>query len=445
MTRLHVLPPAPAAFLVVAVLLAAVPVARAQPAGPRQLFPEPPPVAAPGDAAPEDVVPADDPAALPPQDEAAETPSVAVAPLAPPGLGALGLPAAAEALGRPLWGAEAAPGLAAALSRLPERVDDPTLRRLQRDLLLAPGPRGGAGAEVLRARSGRLIAMGEAEAAADLLALAPDGEAGLALPKAEALLAADRIEPGCALVDAAAADDAVWDGARLACAAIRGDAARVELDLALQAERGRPVDPLLASLAAALAGGGRAALKAAPPPDPLLLPLLRRTPLQPEPKVLAAASPAVRRAVALNPNVPAGLAPPAAEPPPPVTLPGLDGRPVADWRKALGSVAEARRARWLAALDGLGAAPPDPVLDDLPETSRRLAGGRVDLAAWRGLERAAAGAERGPVLLHLLLLLDGRPHEASPLALRAALASLRDLGLEAEARAVAAAGLAGKG
>ena len=55
-----------------------------------------------------------------------------------------------------------------------------------------------------------------------------------------------------------------------------------------------------------------------------------------------------------------------------------------------------------------------------------------------------AGISRGLALLDLLTLLDGRPAEAAPLALRAAVAALRGLRLEADARAVAAAGLAGR-
>jgi hypothetical protein len=72
-----------------------------------------------------------------------------------------------------------------------------------------------------------------------------------------------------------------------------------------------------------------------------------------------------------------------------------------------------------------------------------VTGGRVDLSAWRGLDQAMAEGARGATLLELLILLDGRPAEAAPLALRAALAALRALGLEADARAVAAAGLVG--
>jgi hypothetical protein len=421
----------------------------------------------PAEELPEESPPAraDDPALVPepaPPPPAADV-AVGVTALAPPGLGAVGLPRAAEALqgggggaGRPLWGGEAPDGLAAALARLPARVDDPALRRLQRDLLLAPGPRTGAGEDVLAARVERLLAMGEAQAAADLLGQAPDpGSAALAPTRVATLLAADRVEPACAQVERAVApppgggdgEDRFWAEARLVCAALGGDDARVELGLSLLAERGRPADPLLASLLLAAGDGARPAvtLREAPPPNPLLLPLLRRVPLRPEPAAFAAAAPPVIQAVAQNPTVPAALAPPAAEPPQPgPALPGLDGRasPVADWPAALESVPAPRRARWLAALDGLGAGPPEPALAGLPEAARLTPAEGIDLAAWRGLERALGEAPRGPILLRSLLLLDGRPREAAPLALRAALSALRGIGLEPAAREVAAAALA---
>lgn len=418
------------------------------PAGPRQLFPDLSP------EEPSEDTPADDPA--PETVDTAPVPAVVgVTALAPPGLGAIGLPRAAEGLGaaggRPLWGPEAPEGLAAALARLPARVEDATLRRLQRDLLLAPGPRTGAGEDVLTARVGRLLAMGESQAAAELLGQVPDpGSAALAPTRAAALLAADRVEPACTLVDRAEGEERFWAEARLVCAALRGDTARLTLGLSLLAEQGRPAGPLLSSLLLASGGAGQppVALREAPPPDdPLLLPLLRRVPLRPERAALANAAPPVVQAVAQNPTVPAALAPPAAEPPPSgPPLPGIDGRspPVADWAAALESVPAARRARWLAALDGLGAGPGEAVLAGLPEAARVVPTGRIDLAAWGGLERATAAREgpRGPVLLQALLLLDGRPREAAPLALRAALAALRGIGLEPAAREVAASALA---
>ena len=344
-----------------------------------------------------------------------------------------------------MWGEQAAPpDLAARLARLPARVEDPVLRRLQRDLLLAPGPLSGAGDDAVRARVDRLVAMGEPAAAVDLLDTLPDKGAAFGPLRATALLAADRVDEACGLADQAGGEDPGWAEVLLVCAALRGDRAKADLLLGLAAEQGTVPDPLLGRLVRALGGTERVPLKEPPPADPLLLPLLRRVPLEPQPKVLAAAPLSVRQAVAQNPNVPAGLAPPAAEPPAPPSLPGLDGNAPADWPAALKTVPEPLRGRWLAVLDGLGLAPPDPVLLDFPPAARAVGGGRVDLAAWRDLERDAGRDPRGLALLDLLTLLDGRPADAAPLALRAAVAALRGLGLEADARAVAAAGLAGR-
>ena len=378
-------------------------------------------------------------------DQTVETPAIGVAPLAPPGLAASGVPRAEEALGGPLWAGAAPAALAARIARLPARIDDPVLRRLQRDLLLAPGPAAGAGADVVRARVDRLLAMGEALAAAELLTVLPPSPAGEELDdlRVAAMLAADQVAPGCGIVDQVTDETAPWPAARLVCAALQGDDARVELLLSLMAERGQPADPLLASLANAVGSSERVALREPPPADPLLLPLLRRAPLQPQPRAIADAPPAARQALVENPTIPAGLAPPAAEPGVLPAYPGLDGRAPADWQQALRAVPAPVRPRWLAALDGLGAGPVDAALAEMPAAATTLQGGKVDLVAWRGLEQAMEEQARGATLLELLILLEGRPAAAAPLALRAALSGLRSLGLDADARAVAAAGLVG--
>jgi hypothetical protein len=378
-------------------------------------------------------------------DQTVETPAIGVAPLAPPGLAASGVPRAEEALGGPLWAGAAPAALAARIARLPARIDDPVLRRLQRDLLLAPGPAAGAGADVVRARVDRLLAMGEALAAAELLTVLPPSPAGEELDdlRVAAMLAADQVAPGCGIVDQVTEETAPWPAARLVCAALQGDDARVELLLSLMAERGQPADPLLASLANAVGNSERVVLREPPPADPLLLPLLRRAPLQPQPRAIADAPPAARQALVENPTIPAGLAPPAAEPGVLPAYPGLDGRAPADWQEALRAVPAPVRPRWLAALDGLGAGPVDAALAEMPAAATTLQGGKVDLVAWRGLEQAMEEQARGATLLEILILLEGRPAAAAPLALRAALSGLRSLGLDADARAVAAAGLVG--
>ncbi|MGD9508090.1 MAG: hypothetical protein AB7X49_06010, partial [Geminicoccaceae bacterium] len=57
---------------------------------------------------------------------------------------------------------------------------------------------------------------------------------------------------------------------------------------------------------------------------------------------------------------------------------------------------------------------------------------------WHGFDVASLDEQRGGLLLHLLLLLDGRPEEAAPVTLRRALDGLLALGLDQDAKALAA-------
>ena len=402
--------------------------------GPRSLFPELP--SAPAEPALPEPLP----------DQTVETPAIGVAPLAPPGLAASGVPRAEEALGGPLWAGAAPAALAARIARLPARIDDPVLRRLQRDLLLAPGPAAGAGADVVRARVDRLLAMGEALAAAELLTVLPPSPAGEELDdlRVAAMLAADQVAPGCGIVDQVTDETAPWPAARLVCAALQGDDARVELLLSLMTERGQPADPLLASLANAVGSSERVALREPPPADPLLLPLLRRAPLQPQPRAIADAPPAAApgpgaRTRPSRPGSPRRRPSPACSPPIQASTaarPPTGSRPCAPCRHRCGRAGSPPSTVWAQARSTRHwrrcRLPP-----------RRCQGGKVDLVAWRGLEQAMEEQARGATLLELLILLEGRPAAAAPLALRAALSGLRSLGLDADARAVAAAGLVG--
>ena len=98
-----------------------------------------------------------------------------------------------------------------------------------------------------------------------------------------------------------------------------------------------------------------------------------------------------------------------------------------------------QRARWAALVDGLGMAIPDTVWAELRQTVRR--GART---AARACACGAASSspdlqeQRGAMLLFVLLLLDGRPEAAAPVTLRRALDALLALGLERDARALAA-------
>lgn len=402
--------------------------------GPRPLFGDLPPPAAPG---PLPLPDGDEPLSAPPLIEAT--------PLAAPSLALVGQAEAAAMLGGEPWpDGVAPPDLAAEITALPARIDEPTLYRVQRALLLAPGSPA-SGAEVFRARAAKLVAMGAVEDAAALMELVPAGLRGPAIEE-QALaidLAADRLDRACARRPSAGPESPVWALTGILCAAVDGERGRAELGLELAEERGRPAPPLFARLVRALGGEERVRLEAAPPTDPVLLPLLRRAPLEPTRAALREATPPVRRALAVNERVPAGLRPPIEDlgrRTAPAILPGLDGRLPPRWTEALAQVPEGSRALYLALAGTLGAAAPDAVWATLPEAARR-AGPMPDLARWQALSRARAEGGRGPALLAMLRLLDGSAGEAAPLTLAAAVETLAGLGLQDDARSLAAGAL----
>jgi hypothetical protein len=402
--------------------------------GPRRLFPEaaPTPIPEPPAAAAPESVPA--PATRP---EAIE-----IAPLAPPTLAALGATSAEDALGGPAWTGGALPELPLLLERLPTTIAEPTLRTLQKALLLAPGPSEGAPRELFFLRVDRLLAMAEPEAALELLALVPANTEGPELEARRALagFAADQTDTACAAAAAQQAATPPWPQARLVCAALARDAGVVETGLDLLAARGQPVDPLLAELARATAGERRMALPARVPDDPLLLPLLRRVPLDLDATAVGSLPAPVRRAIALNKEVPTAVRTAAGTParPGPSVRPELNGRAPGDWSSALAAVPPERRALWAALADGLGLELPAAVWAELARQPAEPATPAPQLALWRGFEVARLEERRGAMLLYTLLLLDGRPEAAAPVTVRRALDALVGLGLVPTARALAA-------
>lgn len=428
-----------AGLALTALSVAALP-AWAQGTGPRQLFPQPPPIAAPPRAEP--ALPRAQP--LPaPEAEPAPSQQIQVEVLPPPTLAVLGLPAAAAALGPDLWPGPASAQLDALLARLPASVPEPTLQELQKTLLLAPGPRLGGSRSSFLIRVERLLAMAEAQAALDLLGLVPaDSESDeIADLRLRALFAADRVEEACAMAQAGDAPRSPWAEARIVCAALTADTAAVELGLEVLVERSLPASPSLATLARAVATGQRVAIDEVLPDEPVLLPLLRRAPLDLDAALAARQPRPVRAALASNQGL-ASAVREAATPPPrpgPSIRPELNGAAPASWEGALAGVPADRREAYLALVDGLGLTPPEAVWTAALAAEAEEHGPAPDLVLWRGMERAAAAGRRGEALLYLLLLLDGQPEEASPLLLNRGLRALRDLGREREARALAAA------
>ncbi len=95
--------------------------------------------------------------------------------------------------------------------------------------------------------------------------------------------------------------------------------------------------------------------------------------------------------------------------------------------------------RMLALLEGVGA----PIEAEawgrlLPAHAERQASAPAS-ALWRGLERAAADRRVGDTVLYALTMLEGRPQAVHPEVLVACLRALRQVGLDQDARAIAAA------
>lgn len=380
------------------------------------------------------------PPAAPMPPSALDRPAIAVEPLPPPSEAMAGLASAEDMLAGPLWARGAPPDLALLLQRLPDSIAEPTLRELQKALLAAPGPDDET-TDLLRLRLDKLLSMDEPAAALELLgaATARAADRELEARRLLAYLVADQSEPACILARADAMPDWPWVGARLLCDALDRDVAAVELGLDVLASRGQPAAPAFVALLRAQATGGRARLDPPLPDDPLLLPLLRRVPLELSPTEVAKLAPAAKRALLANQGVPTALRTAAsATRAGPSARPELNGAPPADWSLAFEQVPTAHRDTWTALVDGLGLEVPDVVWASLLRRPAASFGSAPSLALWRGFEVARARDQRGAILLHVLLLLEGRPEVAAPITLRRSLDALTALDLEPAARALAA-------
>jgi len=146
------------------------------------------------------------------------------------------------------------------VSLLPAAPDSPTLRSLQRRMLLSSGPAPSdlAEGELLAARARRLLAMGALDELQALAAVVPgDGDdAGLARVMAERALAAGEEAAACDRREALAArgGDRFWVKVGVVCDLRRGDLEKSEFGVRLLAEIGQ-ADPLLQELVQAAAAG----------------------------------------------------------------------------------------------------------------------------------------------------------------------------------------------
>ena len=123
-----------------------------------------------------------------------------------------------------------------------------------------------------------------------------------------------------------------------------------------------------------------------------------------------------------------------------------DDRAAAAWRKALQSrkdvapeVADERAARLYGLLAALGDKVPDSLWQPLyGQTQQPGPSTMPSPALWHAFVDAAAAGRRGEAVIALLAALGGRaPQEINPVALDAAIAALRGVGLNSEARQLA--------
>ena len=365
---------------------------------------------------------------------------IGVETLAPPTLAALGLAAAEAELGGPLWARGcAARARRCCCSRLPTDVARSDLARAAAALLTAPGPHErGAARAAPGLRVDRLLAMAEPTPPLELLALVPDGRQGPRSRRAGCWRASPptRSSPPAPRPRRRRRPPGLGRQARIVCAAL-APRSRPPSSSGSTCSRRAASRPIRVCRAAARRGRRRGARGAAAPPvpdDPLLLPLLRRAPLDLDPANVAdaaAAGPARAR------------------------------------RQSGPAVGRARRGRRPAAARALGAAraqrhacpPTGPRRWPRCRPSARAAGRRWPTgsasrcrsrsgpsstgrrrptprrrrtsALWRGFEVARVGSSAAPMLLYVLLLLDGRPEAAAPITLRRALDALVGLDLRA--------------
>ena len=235
------------AFLAALALAAEGSAALAQPA-------EPMPAAPPG---PISAIP---PAPPPPTATVAPPPPVQMTRLAAPD--AFSTPGRETGLPPTLWRGTSLAIAKAVLPLIAQRPLPPAAAALARRVLAtgAPGPEGaGSDPELTAARALALIAQGDPQAAAAILARAPglDRDAELARVAAESALLAGHDARACGIEEALTSgrDDIYWLRLRSYCQAIAGKTS--EAQLTFEIAQAQAKDPVFARLMAAkLAGGG---------------------------------------------------------------------------------------------------------------------------------------------------------------------------------------------
>jgi len=207
-----------------------------------------------------------------------------------------------------LWTGTSAPVARALLARLPVDTESPTLRALARRLLLTagPAPKGAQEAPSLaEIRVGRLLALGDAEAAAALADASPASVRGpgMASARVEALLLAGRTDAACAALPAIGdlGRDLSLNEIQVLCQLIAGNSLAANFGLDMLRDR-KPADTafIIAADRAAgqpLAKGGIHTLK---DPTPVQLAALAAAKLPLPADAVETARPAALKAIAAS-------------------------------------------------------------------------------------------------------------------------------------------------
>ncbi len=200
------------------------------------------------------------------------------------------------------------------LPKLPSAARSPAMQALQRRLLLsratAPGD-GDLQANLLPLRFERLAAMGASNAIIELARIIPAHamDESMAIATVESIFLAGDTETACKEVRKRIRDyqGAHWQRMLVFCEAIAKEAQAVQLGLALLREMPGKSPPAFFQLVDAILGKDDVQVFNLPDPSPLEVVMIREAGRQVPPDAGTTTSPAILRALAMNPNTPIAL------------------------------------------------------------------------------------------------------------------------------------------
>ncbi|MFQ5785570.1 MAG: hypothetical protein ACE5H8_12210 [Alphaproteobacteria bacterium] len=233
---------------------------------------------------------------------------------------AVGLYEEAEGgFGFDMWRGSSRPLIERLLPHLPAGVSSRAIDRLDRRLLLstAAPPEGPRGTSLLALRIERLAAMGAGVETNHLLRAAPPGlhHEALARARLDALLLTADYVGACAEARDLVRRDHVpyWDKVLIFCQALAGQHDAAALGVALLRESGNEPEPAFLALLRAMAGESDVDLSDLRRPTALHLAMLNAAHAPVPAVAVAAADPAIARAIAFSANTPLDLRLRAAE------------------------------------------------------------------------------------------------------------------------------------